>query len=41
MKSESYLTFYLRFQIYTKTGNSQLFKVLYQLKWRLIHIKLT
>ncbi|AXG42523.1 hypothetical protein CKY12_19105 [Photorhabdus sp. S12-55] len=41
MKHESYLAFCLRFQLYTKTGNSQFFKVLYQLKLRLIHIKLT
>ncbi len=40
MKYESYLAFYLRFQIYTKTGNSQFFKVLYQLKLCLIHMKL-
>ncbi|MBS9426862.1 hypothetical protein EAE93_01775 [Photorhabdus akhurstii] len=40
MKSESYLTFCLGFQIYTKTGNSQFFKVLYQLKLCLIHINL-
>ncbi|EYU16918.1 hypothetical protein BA1DRAFT_00432 [Photorhabdus aegyptia] len=40
MEHESYLAFYLRFQTHTKTGNSQFFKVLYQLKLRLIHTKL-
>ncbi|ESH01272.1 hypothetical protein SEEH1956_21955 [Salmonella enterica subsp. enterica serovar Hadar str. ATCC 51956] len=40
MKHENYLMFYIRIRHYIKTGNSQSFKAMCQIKSRLININL-
>ncbi|CHF33242.1 Uncharacterised protein [Salmonella enterica subsp. enterica serovar Typhi] len=40
MKHENYLMFYIRIQHHIKTGSSQPFKVMCQIKWQLININL-
>ncbi|HFW2912515.1 TPA: hypothetical protein ACPFW2_004414, partial [Salmonella enterica subsp. enterica serovar Typhi] len=38
MKHENYLMFYIRIQHHIKTGSSQPFKAMCQIKWQLINI---
>ncbi|HFG5232460.1 TPA: hypothetical protein ACGH3W_004414, partial [Salmonella enterica subsp. enterica serovar Typhi] len=40
MKHENYLMFYIRIQHHIKTGSSQPFKAMCQIKWQLININL-